>query len=36
MDLKEININTRNMVGSAQDMYYWRVLVNGTLNFRIT
>jgi hypothetical protein len=28
MDLKEICINTRNWVDSAQDMYYWRALVN--------
>ena len=28
MDLKEIGINTRNLVDSAHDMDYWRVLVN--------
>ena len=28
MDLKEIIINTRNWVDSAQDMDYWRALVN--------
>ena len=28
MDLKEICINTRNWVHSAQDMNYWRALVN--------
>ena len=28
MDLKEIGINTRNWVGSAQDRNYWRSLVN--------
>ena len=27
-ELKEIGINTRNWVDSAQDMDYWRVLVN--------
>ena len=35
MDLKEIGIITRNLVDSAQDTYYWRVLVNVTLNLRI-
>ena len=29
MDLKEIGINTRNWVDSAQDTDYWRALVNG-------
>ena len=28
MDLKEIGINTRNWVDSAQDRGYWRALVN--------
>ena len=28
MDLKEIGINTRNWVDSAQDRNYWRTLVN--------
>ena len=28
MDLKEININTRNWVDSAQDSDYWRALGN--------
>ena len=32
MDLKEIGINTRNWVDSAQDRDYWRILVNVTLN----
>ena len=32
MDLKEIGINTRNSVYSAQDRDYWRALVNVTLN----
>ena len=35
MDLKEIGINTRNCIDSAQDMDYWRVLVNAALNLRI-
>ena len=28
IDLKEIGINTRNLGDSAQDMNYWRALVN--------
>ena len=32
MDLKEIGINTRNWVDSAQDRDYWRALVNAALN----
>ena len=35
MDLKEIDINTRNWVDSAQDEDYWRVLVNAALNLRV-
>ena len=35
MDLKEISINTRNWVDSAQDKDYWRALVNATLNLRV-
>jgi hypothetical protein len=35
MDLKEIGINTRKWVDSAQDRDYWRALVNETLNFRV-
>ena len=35
MDLKEIGINTRNWVDSAQDRDYWRVLVNWTLNLQV-
>ena len=34
MDLKEIGINTRNWVDSAQDGDYWRTLVNAALNLR--
>jgi hypothetical protein len=32
MNLKEIDINTRNWVDSAQDRSYWRALVNAALN----
>ena len=34
MDLKEIDINTRNWAYSAQDRDYWRALVNAALNLR--
>ena len=43
MDLKEIGINTRNWVDSAQDRDYWRALMNATffifyatMNLRVT
>ena len=36
MDLKEIGINTRNWVDSAQDRDYWRLLVNEALNLRVS
>ena len=32
MDIKEIGINTRNWVDSAQDRDCWRALVNTALN----
>ena len=35
MNLKEIGINKRNWVDSAQDRDYWRALVNVTLNLRV-
>ena len=35
MDLKEIGINTRNWVDSAQDTDDWRALVNATLKLRV-
>jgi hypothetical protein len=35
-DLKEIGINTRNWVDSAQDRNYWRVLVNAALNLWVS
>ena len=34
MDLKEMGINTRNWVDSAQVKDYWRALVNAVLNLR--
>ena len=34
MDLKEIGIDTRNWVDSAQDRDYWRALVNAALKLR--
>ena len=33
MDLKEIGIDTKNWVHSAQDRDYWRALVNVALKF---
>ena len=36
MDLKQIGISTRNWVDSAQDRNNWRVLVNATLNLRVS
>ena len=36
MDLKEISINTRNWVDSAQDRDYWRALENVALSLRVT
>ena len=35
IDLKEIGINKRNWVDSAQDVDYWRALVNAALNLRV-
>jgi hypothetical protein len=35
MDLKEIGIDTRNWIDSAQDRIYWRSLVNAALNLRV-
>ena len=35
IDLKEIGINTRNWVDSAQNRNYWRALVNAALNLRV-
>ena len=35
MYVKEIGINTRNWVDSAQDRNLWRALVNAALNLRV-
>ena len=35
MDLKEIVVNTRNWVDSAQDRGYWRALVNVVMNLQV-
>ena len=35
MDLKDIGINTGNLLDSARDKDYWRALVNAALNLRI-
>ena len=35
MTLKEICINTRKWVDSAQDSGYWRALANAALNLRV-
>ena len=35
MGLKEIDINTRNLVDSGKDRDYWRALVNAALNLRV-
>jgi hypothetical protein len=35
MELKEICINSRNRVDSAQDKGYWRALVYAALNLRV-
>jgi hypothetical protein len=34
MYFKEMGINTRNWIDSAQSRYYWRALVNAALNLR--
>ena len=35
MDVEEIGINAGNLADSAEDMDYWRALVNATLNLRV-
>ena len=34
MDLKEIGVDVRSWIDSAQDRDYWRALVNAVLNLR--
>ena len=36
INLKEIGVNTRNLLDSTQDRNYWRALVNVTLNLRVS
>ena len=36
MEPKEIGINTSNWVDPAQDIDYWRTLVNAALNRRVS
>ena len=36
IDLKEMGVNMRNWVDSAQDRDYWRDLVNVALNLRVS
>ena len=36
MDLREIRINTRNWINSAQNRDYWRILVNAALNLQVS
>ena len=33
MDLKEVCINTRNLIDSAQDNYFWRAVVNAAFPY---
>ena len=35
MDLKEVGVNTRNWVDSAQARGYWRAYMNVALNLRV-
>ena len=35
MDLKEIGVNMRSWIDSAQDRDYWRALVNAALNLLV-
>ena len=35
MNFKEMGVNTRSQVDSAQDTDYWRALANVTLNLRV-
>jgi hypothetical protein len=36
MDIKEIGVNTRDLVDSSQDSDYWIALVNAALNLRVS
>jgi hypothetical protein len=35
MDLSEIGLNVVDWIGSAQDRYRWRALVNSVMNLRV-
>ena len=35
IDLKEMGVNSRNWIDSAQDRDYWRALVNAALNLQV-
>ena len=35
MNPKEVGINTRNLVDSAQDMDFWRALVHASLDLKV-
>ena len=35
MDVEDIGVDVGNWVDSAQDMNYWRALVNAALNIRV-
>ena len=35
MDLKEIGINTRNLVDPGQERAYWRAIVDAALKLRV-
>ena len=36
MDRKEMDVNTRSYVDSAQDSDYWRDLMNAAMNLRVS
>ena len=36
MDLKEVGINTRNQINSAEDRDYWWALVSAILNLQVS
>ena len=35
IDIKGINVNTRNWADSGQYRYYWRALVNAAFNIHV-